>query len=175
VTQRVVYDCMLYLQGAARESSPAAACIRLAETGHVRLYLSADILAEVRDVLTRPRTLQKFPALTREAVEGFLARVSRHAVVLSAIPAVVTLVRDPKDEKYLNLTAAAGASYLVSRDKDLLDLAALDRDEAAPLRERCPGLKILDPVAFLREIRSQIASAQVPEAPASGDEAAPSG
>lgn len=30
--------------------------------------------------------------------------------------------RDPKDEPYVNLALAAGAKYLVTRDKDLLDL-----------------------------------------------------
>ena len=44
------------------------------------------------------------------------------AVVLTEIPKAFTLARDPKDEPYLNLALAAGARYLVTRDKDLLDL-----------------------------------------------------
>jgi putative PIN family toxin of toxin-antitoxin system len=175
MTTRVVYDCMVFLQGAARETGPAAACLRLAEAGLVQLYLSPGVLAEVRDVLTRPRIRKKFPALTPESVEAFLARVSKNAVILTDVPAAVTIERDPKDEKYLNLAAAAGANYLVSRDKDLLDLGDLSPAELAPLRERCPGLRILDPVAFLREIRSQSPAPQPSEPPASGEQTPPGG
>ena len=48
----------------------------------------------------------------------------------------------------MDLAAAAGARYLVSRDKDLLSLM---QDEA--FRQQFPDLTIVDPVAFLREIR----------------------
>ena len=59
----------------------------------------------------------------------------------------VTLPRDPKDEPYLNLAIVAVANYLVSRDKDLLDLM---QDQS--FREHYSDLIILDPVAFLKVI-----------------------
>ena len=52
---RAVFDCMVFLQGAARRESPAGACLLLVELEAVELYLSKEIIAEVRDVLTRPR------------------------------------------------------------------------------------------------------------------------
>ena len=58
------------------------------------------------------------------------------------------LSRDPKDEPYLNLAIATDASYLVSRDNDLLDLMT-----DSEFRTQHPDLKILDPVAFLRELQ----------------------
>src|SRR5262245_4108933 len=103
---------MVFLQGAARPEGPAAACLRLAEAGHVELYLSEELLAEVRDVLTRPKMRQKFPALTPEAVSAFLDRLGRHALMVSEVGSALTLSRDVKDEKYLNLAVAAGATYL---------------------------------------------------------------
>ena len=51
-------------------------------------------MAEVRDLLARPRVRRRFPALT-----------------------------DPKDALYINLAITARVSYLVSRDNDILDLA----------------------------------------------------
>ena len=57
MTRRVVFDCMVFLQGAASPDGPAAACLRLAEKGHVELCVSSEILSEVRDVLTRPTLL----------------------------------------------------------------------------------------------------------------------
>ena len=59
--------------------------------------------------------------------------------------------RDPKDELYLNLAIAAGARYLVSWDNDLLDLMA-DNPDGTAFRGRFPGLMVLTPVAFLREL-----------------------
>lgn len=145
---RAVFDCMIFLQGAARPDGPAAACLRLAEAGGVDLCLSEAVLAEVRDVLTRPKIRQCFPALTDELVNGFLDRVRLHASVLSEVPSTISYPRDPKDEKYLNLAVAAQAAYLVSRDNDLLDLMNAGQEDT--FRTRYPMIAILDPVAFLR-------------------------
>jgi predicted nucleic acid-binding protein len=59
---------------------------------------------------------------------------------------VFSCPRDPDDEPYVNLAVAAGARYLVTRDKDLLDLM-----EDADFRRRFATLAILDPAAFLLE------------------------
>lgn len=40
----VVFDGMVFLQGAARAAGPVAACLRLAEAGYVELFLSDEIL-----------------------------------------------------------------------------------------------------------------------------------
>lgn len=49
-----VFDCVVLLQAAARPNSPARACLRLVEEGRLQLCVSAAVLAEARDVLTRP-------------------------------------------------------------------------------------------------------------------------
>jgi putative PIN family toxin of toxin-antitoxin system len=59
-------------------------------------------------------------------------------VVPAEVPRTLTLPRDPKDEPYLNLALAVGAQYLVSRDKDLLDLM-----NDGSFRQRYPDLTIL--------------------------------
>ena len=145
-----VFDCMVFLQGAGRPAGPARACFRLVDEDRVTLCLSAEVIAEVRDVLTRPKTQRKFPLLSPEWVETFVQNAESKAVVLSEVPKAFTLERDPKDEPYLNLAFAAGAHYLVSRDKDLLDLM---NDEG--FRQRWPDLTILDPVAFLQAVAGQ--------------------
>ena len=154
---QVVFDCMVFLQGAARAEGPAAACLRLAEAGYADLFLSEEILDELRDVLTRPKIRKKFPALTHEAVEAFLARVDRFAHRVAKPPAVVALARDPKDEKYLNLAVAAGASHLVSWDQDILDLMDDPSADARTFRAKFPHITILDPVAFLNTLETKAA------------------
>jgi putative PIN family toxin of toxin-antitoxin system len=166
---RVVFDCMVFLQGAARESGPAAACVRLAEEGFVQLCLSQEVLDEVRDVLSRPKLQRKFPALTPERVAAFLEAVCRDAVLLEEVPPAVTLDRDPKDEKYLNLAVAAGAQVLVSRDNDLLDLQSESNPVGRTFREQYPHIRILDPVEFLRHCQPTSPS-QPGEAPGSDAE-----
>ena len=61
---RAVFDCMIFLQGAARRESPAGACLLLVELEAIELCISEAIVAEVRDILTRPRVRQMFPRLT---------------------------------------------------------------------------------------------------------------
>jgi len=62
---RVVFDRMIFPQAAARRGSPSGACLALAEQGLLELYVSPAILAEVYDVIRRPRIRGKFRQLTR--------------------------------------------------------------------------------------------------------------
>ena len=98
-----VFDCMLFLQGAAKRESAAGACLFLVESDVIELYLSHGIMAGVRDVLARPRVRQKFPALTDEVAHRFLAALEKRAVLVPEVPRVFQFDRDPKDEPYINL------------------------------------------------------------------------
>jgi|SRR5947209_8941323 len=158
-----VFDCMAFLQATASPSGPAAACLRLVEAGAVTLFVSEPVLREVGDVLTRPRVRQKNPRLTDEAVQALLERLSQKAVFVGQVPEQFSCARDPKDEPYVDLAVAAGAAYLVSRDKDLLDLMDEASSEGVAFRQRFPGLTILDPVAFLRVMSSKEDESQAEE------------
>lgn len=149
---KVVFDCMVFLQGAARPAGPAAACLKLAEEGHVELVVTDDILNEVRDVLSRPKVRKKFHSLTDATASAFIDQVRQFATSLPPVPHHVSLPRDPKDEKYLDLAAAAHAEFLVSRDNDLLSLADPSNPEGDEVRKLLPAIKIVDPASFLREM-----------------------
>ena len=60
---------MVFLQAAARRASVAAACLELAENGHVQLCLSQEILVEIADVLKRPEIRARFSLLTDSVVD----------------------------------------------------------------------------------------------------------
>jgi putative PIN family toxin of toxin-antitoxin system len=153
---RAVFDCMVFLQAAARRESPAGACLLLVELDAIELAMSQEIMAEVQDVLTRPRIRQRFPALTDQIVDRFLAALEVRTAVVAKVPRVFHFERDPKDEPYINLAIAATASYLVSRDKDILDLADVSTPDGERLRNQAPELRILDPVRFLTEVRRKL-------------------
>ncbi|HZW34125.1 MAG TPA: putative toxin-antitoxin system toxin component, PIN family [Isosphaeraceae bacterium] len=145
MTPAAVFDCMVFVQALANAKGPACACYELVRSGRLVLCVSPEILAEAADVLSRPKVRRKLPGLTDEAVEAFLRDVHARAAMLSEVPEAYRLERDPKDERYLNLAIASVASYLVSWDRDLLDLM---NDEG--FRQQFPWLTILEPPALLR-------------------------
>lgn len=120
----------------------------MVQAGAIQLYASSAILDEVRDVLGRPKLVRRFPNLTPDWASEFLADIGNRAISIEATAEDVPAVRDPKDQPYLDLAIAAGVEYLVSRDRDLLDLM-----NDAGFRQEPPTLTILEPVAFLTEIR----------------------
>ena len=148
----VVVDCMIFVQAAANENSPAARIFDLLDEGKITLYVSKMILAEVRYVLNRPELRAKFRTLTDVTVEALFERLGSKAILIKQIPQRFVYPRDPKDEPYVNLALAAGATYIVSRDNDLLDLMRWDREEGREFQKRFRSLMIVDPVAFLKEI-----------------------
>lgn len=146
----VVFDCNVLLQAAARERSVAAKCLNLAESGHVQLFVSREVLAEVEDVLNRPEIRAHFPDLSDEIVGAFLKRLQKLSVLVRSIPKKFSYPRDEDDEPYINLAVAAGADFIVSRDRDLLDLMTGHADECKEFRQRFRPLKVIEPVELLR-------------------------
>jgi len=149
----VVFDCMIFLQATANRNSVAALALDLIDSGEITLFVSRKILQEVRDVLNRPEVRSALPGITDENVEALFARLRKKAVLVKQVPEVFNYHRDPKDEPYINLAAAVNASYLVSRDSDLLDLMRWDKEEGRDFQRRFRGLKIIDPKAFFDEIK----------------------
>src|SRR5207253_1176882 len=91
----VIFDCVVCLQGAAREAGPAGACFRLMRDGQVTVYVSHSTLVEVADVLNRPKLRLRFKTLTGERVEAFLRELKEVAMVVDPVPQAFTYPRDP--------------------------------------------------------------------------------
>src|SRR5438128_10585405 len=99
----VVFNCMIILQSAISDHGPSHAVYRLFEGGELRLHVSAEVLTEVADVLTRPKVTRKFPVLTADRVMRPLRQLRRKGIMVADVPRVFTHARDPKDERYVNL------------------------------------------------------------------------
>jgi uncharacterized protein len=148
---RVVYDCGVFLQAALRRTAPAGACLDLVDQGAVELVVSTPVLAEIQEVLERPELKPRRQGrLTASMVAEILCWLREHATLVDPVPERFHYPRDPDDEPYLNLAIAARADYLVSRDRDLLDLQEPGSEAGQALRQLCPQLVILDPVELLR-------------------------
>jgi putative PIN family toxin of toxin-antitoxin system len=148
---RVVFDCNTFLQALAAPEGPAGQCVQLAIDGKVNLFISPHVIEELRDVTSRPKVIAKL-RLVQDRVEEFFEAIEIAATLLDGFPQVFTYQRDPDDADYINLALAADARLIVSRDKDLLDLMDATKPEAADFQKHFPALRILNPVAFLREI-----------------------
>jgi len=135
-----------------KESGPAVTCLKQFEEGRFPLAVSLEILAELHDVLTRSSLRQRFPLLTKERADRLIELLLLKGKLFRNVPKRFELPRDPGDEPYVNLAIEAGAQFLVTRDRDLLDLMEWDKEEGRYFRSRFPQLKILDPVSFLEEI-----------------------
>jgi len=149
----VVFDCMIFLQALANDTSPAARALDLVDAGDIRLYVSEQILREVRKVLDRSEVRTALPGITDLGVESLFRRLARKAVVVREVPRVFEYSRDPDDEPYINLAIAARANFLVSRDRDLLDLMTGHDLDSKQFRQRFRFLRIIEPASLLQEVK----------------------
>jgi hypothetical protein len=128
----VVFDASSLVGAVLRQGSlPDQALLEVVDRG--TLVVSRDVIGEYRAVLRRPKFAG---AVSLERREGVLELIE---VLAQRVEPTETVddCRDPKDNKYLALAAAAGAEILVSSDADLL---VLD-----PWR----GVRIVTPAQFL--------------------------
>jgi len=102
-----------------------------------RLLVSEATVAELDEVLRRPK-FNKY-ASEEKRLEFFAALVREAEVV--KVTEAVTECRDPKDDKFLELSVSGKASHLLSGDADLLVLH--------PFR----GIAVVTPQDFLAILR----------------------
>jgi putative PIN family toxin of toxin-antitoxin system len=114
------------------DSTPAQAFLAARAEGAI--LLSADVLKEFRDVLSRPK-IDRYVA--RDKRNEFLVALVREARLIE-VDQEIRECRDPGDDKYLELAVCGAATSIISGDSDLLSLD--------PFR----GVPIRTPAAFVK-------------------------
>ena len=147
---------MVYLQAVVRDDSPAAACLRLAENQFIELFVSRQILDELGDVFSRSEIQRRFSKLTNERITAFSETLRVSSTIIKEVPRRFIYERDVGDEPYINLAIEVRADYLVSRDRDLLDLVSWNRQAGRDFQKRYRWLKILNPTDFLELLERQL-------------------
>lgn len=109
--------------------------LRALRDGRFVPVYSTEMLLEVVDVLQRPKIRLKYHLEPGDAAALIALLRLRGELVIS--PPVVSLCRDPKDDKFLAAALAGQVECIVTGDKDLLALH--------PFR----GISILPPAEFL--------------------------
>lgn len=149
---RVVYDCNIFWRAAFSQHSSGTACVELIRDGTIQHFMSRETLFELRDVLTRPETLLKFSAINPVLIDQFVSDIVKVSVVVRSVPRSFNFPRDPKDEPYIELAGLVNADYLVTYDKDLLDLMTGVDSESKQFRQKFRDLRIMKPDEFLRMV-----------------------
>lgn len=137
----VVLDSNVFVSALIRTAGAPAQVLSLQRAGSFELVTSTALIAELSDVLARPRVARVIHATPTE-IRDSLAYLQTFAV--PADPTVsVTVCRDPADNRVLEAALAVAADYIVSGDQDLLVLGAFE------------GIPIVTPARFLSILTEQ--------------------
>src|SRR3989344_5798840 len=107
--------------------------------GHFLLIISLEVLEELEEVSKRERIIKRHN-LSKEQLEIIIGELASLSYVVSGTTKV-EVVRDPDDNKIISAALEAMVDYIVTRDKDLLDLKEYQK------------IKIVSPEEFIRLLR----------------------
>ncbi len=118
-TTTAVIDTNVFVSGLISKKGPPHQIISLLKKDYFNLIISLSMRRELEEVLRRI----KFSAfLSEDKISKFLFMIDTISLVVSKIANSPIETRDSKDEHVLDAAFRGKADYLVTGDKDLLDL-----------------------------------------------------
>ena len=117
---RFVADTNIIISGLLWHGSPRRVLASARETD-AELFTSPAILSELDDVLQRPK-FESLLASVGSSVQAVLLQYAALATLVHPVYTPAVVERDPDDNVVLACAIAAGASYIISGDSDLLDI-----------------------------------------------------
>ena len=117
-----VLDTNLFISAIIKGGTPYK-LLKAWQQDKFSIITSEDIFDEIVEVFKRPEIYQKYD-INLEEVEELLEGVKLNAFFVTPlnINDLPIHCRDPKDDKLLSCGVAGKADYLITGDKDLLDL-----------------------------------------------------
>lgn len=85
------------------------------------IVLSPEIIQEILAVLYRSQLRLRFPAVAEAVQLGRVLDILQEAEVVEP-GETLSICRDPNDDKFFECAVAGGADYIVSEDRDILDI-----------------------------------------------------
>jgi len=134
---RVVIDTSSLISYALTEGDIMVKIIEAWELEEILLIFSPETHSELLEVLGRPYIAAK----SGRARKWLLGQIEKHTFFVRGLISAAGICRDSKDDKFLACAVEGQAHYLVSSDKDLLDLGQYE------------GVCILNPGQFLITLR----------------------
>jgi putative PIN family toxin of toxin-antitoxin system len=134
---RVVLDPNVLVSAAISAAGPPRLIVTSWVEERIEVVVSPALLDEAREVLARPKFRRWISnALATEFVDG----LAQDALIVDDPPALPGVSPDRDDDYLVALARAAGADYLVSGDRHLLDLT----DPEPPVLSPRQFLEMLD-------------------------------
>ena len=124
---RVVVDSNVFISALIAPRGVTGSLIRkLVEDDRTVFLISSESMDELRRVLTYPKIINLLK-LSPGDVESFLSSIEMLAEeVDEVVPLPSSACRDPDDVKFMSIAVSGRADCLVTGDKDLLVLGAIE-------------------------------------------------
>jgi len=121
-SSKIVIDTNVYISAIGFDNIVYQVLYKIIENPNYIIYLSKEIYNEISDILFRPSFDKKtHNKLTLEAKKDFLLSM-KNIAKFSNPTTKITICRDPKDNKFLELAKEIKADYLITGDNDLLEI-----------------------------------------------------
>ncbi len=140
---RVVFDTVIFVRALLGSRNFSGRLI-FEYSNNYQLFLARPLVEEIIEVLGRKEIIKRFH-LRQSNYPKAMARLlkSINSAEIVKIGKISSISRDPKDDKFLAAAQTADANYLISADKDLLDL------------KEYQGIQIIDAETFLKILEEQ--------------------
>lgn len=135
-----VVDASILVSAFLFRSSVPGRVVTLGADGVYRMYLSSILLEETRRALLNPRISNRYGHDAGAVNEWSKALKAIATIWLEPLPSIEPVCRDPDDAHVIQAAVAANADWLVTGDRDLLDVTRYGR------------ARIVDPRGFLNHV-----------------------
>ena len=119
---RVLLDSSVLISAFLIPENPAGMLVRAGLDDRFEICVSLDILEEVDRSLRNKLRLRKRYRYIDEQIAWFITSLAASVSVVSELPAIPRVCRDPNDDHVLAAALAANADSVVTGDRDLLAL-----------------------------------------------------
>ena len=141
---KIILDTNIYFSAFGFNGRMLNLVRHLFENDSYQIFLCEEIYSEIKEKLIGV----KFQKLTKNKFSvDFLNKLSIQIYKNSKIIQInntITICRDPKDNKFLELAKEADAHYIITGDQDLLILKEFEQ------------IKILTPSEFIEELKLEL-------------------
>ena len=123
---RIVVDTNILVSAALKRRGNPDALLRRWIDGDFLIVTSPAAIAELSDVLNRPRIREKY-RLTDQDIRDLVRQFSRQAILVPGTSISGIVVADPRDDMFVSCAAEGRARYIISGDNHLLALRCYER------------------------------------------------
>lgn len=137
---RAVIDTNVFVSGLISPHGVPGKILRAWEEKRIVVLVNRAILDEIQEVLLRPQ-IRKYHRLTDKQVEEFCGHIEQFGILIQQSKKLPHLSIDPDDLKLMDCAIAGKAEFLVTGDKELLNLGMIGE------------LSVVSPSVFAEKVR----------------------